>query len=163
MRRILTLVIAGIGATLAGAALAQDQKTEGRLTSELTFQSIDTQSKGYIHQGDLEEFRESVFAGMDLNDDHAVTFQEFITWDPGFSNLAETKKKTDAYQVALRVVFAFWDRDGNDKITTSEMRHAMNADFRRADLNDDAILSENEFLNGFTIIVAVKAAFRPDL
>ena len=163
MKPILTSIVAGIGVIFANGALAQEQKTEGRLTSELTFQSIDSKSKGYIHQGDLEEFRESVFAGMDLNDDHAVTFQEFITWDPGFSNLAERNRKTEAYQVALRVVFAFWDRDGNDKITTSEMRHAMNADFRRADLNDDAILSEDEFLKGFTIIVAVKAAFRPDL
>lgn len=43
------------------------------------------------------------------------------------------------------------------------MRHAMIADFRREGTNDDAILTEDEFLKGFTIIVAMKAALRPDL
>ena len=40
---------------------------------------------------------------------------------------------------------------------------AMSADFRRADLDEDALLTETEFLQGFPIIVAMRAAIRPDL
>ena len=35
-------------------AFADSHKSEGRLTAELTFESIDRHSNGYIHQGDLE-------------------------------------------------------------------------------------------------------------
>ena len=155
--------LAGITSVLTGGALADDHETDGHVTAKLTFASIDQHSKGYIHQGDLEIFRDSVFAGMDKNEDGAVTYPEFRSWDPGFSYLAEEKGKVENYNTAIRVVFAFWDRDGDGKISTAEMRHAMNADMRRADLNDDAVLTEDEFLKGFTIIVAVRAAFRPDI
>ena len=100
---------------------------------------------------------------MDFDDNLRLTYEEFGTWDPGFSVLAEEKGKTDAYVTAIKIVFAFWDRNGDGEITTSEMRHAMNADFRRADINDDAVLTEDEYLKGFAIIVAIRAAFRPDL
>lgn len=157
------LVLFGLVSAITIPVLADSHKTEGRMLSELTFSSIDRHSNGYIHQGDLEEFRDSVFAGMDSDDNNSITYQEFRSWDPGFSYLADERSKLDTYDTAIRVVFAFWDRDADGEISTSEMRHAMSADFRRADLNDDAVLSEDEFLNGFTIIVAIKAAFRPDL
>ena len=35
-------------------------------------------------------------------------------------------------------------------------------DFRRADLNDDAILTKEEFPNGFLITSAIKAALKPE-
>ncbi|MCR9136361.1 MAG: signal transduction protein [Alphaproteobacteria bacterium] len=159
-----SLIIAGaLGLTGVHVALADDQKTDGRLTSELTFSAIDRHDNGYIHQGDLEAFRSDVFASMDYDDDKRVTYEEFAAWDPGFSALADEKGKSDAYVTATKIVFAFWDRDRDGEITESEMRHAMNADFRRADIDDDAVLTEDEFLNGFIIIVAIKAAIRPDL
>lgn len=147
----------------ANPSLADSHKTEGRLTAELTFSSIDRNANGYIHQGDLEVFRSDVFASMDSDENSRLTYDEFSAWDPGFSAIAEKTGKADAYMTATKIVFAFWDRDGDGAITESEMRHAMNADFRRADINDDAALSEDEFLKGFTIIVAMKAALRPDL
>lgn len=39
----------------------------------------------------------------------------------------------------------------------------MNADFRRADLDDDGVLLQQEFIQGFAVIVAMRAAIRPDL
>ncbi len=157
------LVAAVLGVSCADAALADNHKTEGRLTSELTFSAIDRHSNGYIHQGDLEVFRSDVFTSMDYDDNGRLTYEEFAAWDPGFSLLAEEKGKSEAYVTATKIVFAFWDRDADGEITESEMRHAMNADFRRADLNDDAVLTEDEFLNGFIIIVAIRATIRPDL
>lgn len=157
------VVAAVLGLSGVEAVLADDNKTKGRLTSELTFSAIDRHSNGYIHQGDLEVFRSDVFTSMDYDDNGRVTYEEFAAWDPGFSLLAEEKHKTGPYKTAIKIVFAFWDRDADGEITESEMRHAMIADFRRADINDDAVLTEDEFLNGFIIIVAIKAAFRPEL
>lgn len=157
------VIAAALGLTGTHAVLADNHKTEGRLTSEITFSAIDRHANGYIHQGDLEAFRSDVFSSMDYDDNNRLTYEEFAAWDPGFSVLAEEKGKSDAYVTATKIVFAFWDRDGDGEITESEMRHAMNADFRRADIDDDAVLTEDEFLNGFIVIVAMKAAIRPDL
>ncbi len=158
----LTVAVA-VALASAHPVFADSHKTEGRLTAELTFSAIDRNSNGYIHQGDLEAFRDDVFVSMDADENNSLTYAEFSAWDPGFSAMAEKEGKADAFVTATKIVFAFWDRNGDGKITTSEMRHAMNADFRRADLNDDAVLSQDEFLNGFTVIVAMKAALRPDL
>lgn len=163
MKSIILAFAASIALAASPPTFAQKAKNEGRLTAELTFASIDTAGKGFIHQGDLEIFRSDVFASMDSNDDRRLSYEEFSLWDPGFSSIAERKGIADAYTTATKIVFAVWDRNGDGEMTTAEMRFAMNADFRRADLNDDAVLSENEFLQGFLIIVAARAAIRPDL
>jgi Ca2+-binding EF-hand superfamily protein len=161
----ITALTIAIGLTICGqtqTALAAD-KPAGRLAAEMTFASIDTTDKGYIHQGDLEGFRSSVFAGMDYDDTGRVSYPEFAAWDPGFSSIAAEEGKSDAYVTASKIVFAFWDRNGDGEINDPEMRFAMNADFRRADLNDDGVLSQQEFIQGFAVIVAMRAAIRPDL
>jgi hypothetical protein len=147
----------------APLALAQTDKPEGRLTAELTFASIDAGDKGYVHLGDMEQFRASVFAGMDYDEDRKLSFDEFAAWDPGFSTIAEDEGKSDALTTAKKVVFAFWDRNGDGLISEPEMRFAVNADFRRADLDGSSTLTEDEFIKGFAIIVAMRAALRPDL
>jgi Ca2+-binding EF-hand superfamily protein len=162
MTRTLALAFSAL-ALLSAQATANADKTEGRLTAELTFASIDRSGKGYVHQGDLERFRDEVFVSMDSDDNSRLTYSEFATWDPGFSAIAAADGKSDAYVTATKIVFAFWDRDGDGVLTVPEMRFAMASDFRRADLNDDAVLSENEFLMGFAVIVAMRAAIRPDL
>lgn len=147
-------------------ALAQDADAtgaEGRVVGETIFASMDTAGRGTIHMGDLEQFRKSVFAGMDYNDDAKVTYEEFSGWDPGFAGVAEAVGRGDAYLTASKIVFAIWDRNGNGELTEPEMRLAMTADFRRADLDDDALLSRDEFIQGFLIMVAMRAAIRPDL
>lgn len=158
----LTIAIGTMTCALAPIANAADKPT-GRFTAELTFDAIDTAGKGYIHQGDLEEFRSNVFSSMDYDDSGKLTYQEFTAWDPGFSSIAEEDGKSEAYTTATKIVFAFWDRDGNGEINEAEMRFAMNADFRRADLDDNGTLSQSEFIGGFAVIVAMRAAIRPDL
>lgn len=159
---VLAITIGATTCAFAPIANAAD-KPAGRLTAEVTFGAIDTAGKGYIHQGDLEAFRASVFTSMDYDDSGKLTYQEFASWDPGFSSIAEEEGKSDAYTTATKIVFAFWDRDGNGEINESEMRFAMNADFRRADLDDNGTLSQTEFIGGFAVIVAMRAAIRPDL
>ncbi len=113
--------------------------------------------------GDVEQFRDSVFEGMDYDSNGKVTYDEFSAWDPGFAFVANEVGRAEAYTTASKIVFAFWDRNGNGELTAREMRFAMSADFRRADLDDDAFLTQDEFINGFPIMVAMRAAIRPDL
>lgn len=148
---------------LIASAAAAEEKTEGRLTAELTFGSIDLQGDGYVDQGEMERFRSDVFISMDTSDDGKVVYGEFKDWDPGFSAIAAAENKLDAYVTATKILFSFWDRDGDGEMSQAEMRFAVIADFRRADLNDDALLTEAEFLRGFSAIVAMRAAIRPDL
>jgi len=108
--------------------------------------------------GDMERFHGDVFAGMDCKGDGAVVFDEFTARDRGFSYHATQAGRPGAYDTASRIVFAFWDRDGDGQMTEPGMCFAITADFRRADLNDDGMLSEAEFLNGFAVIVAMRAA-----
>ena len=146
-----------------GGAWAEQAGSEGRKVGEAIFATMDPNARGWIHQGDLEAFRASVFVGMDGDNNGKVTYAEFSAWDPGFAYVAEQTGRADAYTTASKIVFAFWDRNGDGEMTESEMRHAMTADFRRADLDDDGVLSQTEFLQGFPIMLAMRAALRPDL
>lgn len=135
----------------------------GRALAETLFATMDQTGRGAIHAGDLEDFRDSVFAGMDSDQSRGVTYREFADWDPGFRQIATNAGRESEYATASRVVFAFWDRDGDGSMSEPEMRTAMSADFRRADLDDDGLLTEAEFIQGFPIMVAMRAAIRPDL
>ena len=142
---------------------ANDLGVEGRYVGETIFESMDAAGRGKVHMGEIEQFRESVFAGMDYDGNGKVTYEEFASWDPGFVFVAEDLGRKEAYTTASKIVFAFWDRNGNGALTEREMRFAMTSDFRRADLDDDALLTKEEFINGFPIMVAMRAAIRPDL
>ena len=151
-------------ALLALPAAAQDQSgLAGRALAETLFDGMDDSGRGRIDAGQLQTFRSSVFAGMDYDADGSVTFDEFADWDPGFRRVAEELGRGDAFTTALRIVHAFWDRDGDGGLTDAEMQFALSQDMRRADLDDDGFLTREEFLHGFAVIVAMRAAIRPDL
>ena len=154
------LAIAVLLPFIATAAVAEE-KTEGRRLAELTFESVDTSGRGFVDMGQMEAQRDLIFISMDANDDGRLTEEELTSWDYGFANIAEEQDKVLAYTTALRVVFDFWDRDGDGAITQTEHRKAIFADFERADINSDAVLDQDEFLNGFGIIVALRAALKP--
>lgn len=149
-----------IAVTIASPVFSQ-AKTEGRQLAELTFESVDEAGRGYVDQGQMSNFGEDIRVSMDANDDGKITQDEWLGWDFGFSNIAETQNKELAYRTALRVVFSFQDRDGNGEISGTEWRKAASRDFQQADLNGDALLDKNEFINGFPVINAIKAALKP--
>ena len=60
----------------------------------------------WINMGDLEVFRDAVFAGMDYDKDGRVTYGEFADWDPGFRVVADALGRGDAYTTASKIVFA---------------------------------------------------------
>lgn len=160
-----SLLTATLGALLTAlpAAGQAEPGAEGRHIAETIFSSMDPAGRGTINMGDIETFRDSAFAGMDYDGDAQVTYSEFSGWDPGFARVAADLGRAEAYTTASKIIFAFWDRDGDGALTQREMRTAMSADFRRADLDDDALLTKAEFIGGFPIMVAMRAAIRPDL
>lgn len=160
MKTIFAAALFASAALTAPAAFAEE-KSEGKQLAEMSFTSVDQQGKGYVHVGDMEAFRSDVFVSMDYDDSNGISLDEFLNWDIGFDLLAEEADKAEAYKTAMKIVFAFWDLNNDGVISESEHRKSIAADFARADLNSDAILTETEFLNGLSIMVAVRAAMKP--
>lgn len=136
------------------------QTSPGKELAELSFDAVDVNERGKVDLGEFINFGRDVLTSMDSDDDDSISQEEFLYWDFGFRVLAEEKDRVRAYEAAQKIVFDFWDRDGDNLVSKTEHLKAMTADFRRADLNDDAYLSKEEFLNGFSVIVAIQAALR---
>ena len=162
MRRIAT-TIALCGLLPAGFAQGEAPGIEGRRIAETLFATVDVTGAGAFHTGDLEVFRRSVLAGMDADGDGSVPYAEFAAWDPGFARVAASMGRTEAHVTASKIVFAFRHLDGDGALQDREMRNALARDFRRADLDEDGFLSRDEFIGGFPVVVAMRAAIRPDL
>lgn len=154
-----TLVLAACLPLLATVAMAEEQ-TEGRHLAELSFASIDDTGRGYVDMGQMEQTRQDIFVSMDADDSGKLTEDEMLAWGYGFQTVAEDENKQRAYETAMKIVFAFWDRDGNGEITEGEHRRAIIADIQRADLNGDAVLDKSEFFNGFSVMVATRIALK---
>lgn len=148
-------------AVLAAPAVATAQSSEGRDLAKLAFQSVDKTERGYIDQGEFTTFGGDVFVSMDYDANNKLSLGEFLSWGFGMEQVAEDAGRAAAYETAMRVVFAFWDRDGDNQITRTEHRQSLLADFRRADADNDAVLTEEEFLLGFSVNVAARAAINP--
>ena len=163
MRPILMtpILIALLASPAAPPAAAQTQSGEGYNLTKLSFQSVDGAARGYIDLGAYSRFGGDVFYSMDADENGALSLGEFLSWGFGMDQVAEAAGRVEAYETALRVVFAFWDLNGDNAITRTEHRKALDADFRRADANNDAVLSEAEFMSGFTVNVAMRAAINP--
>lgn len=145
----------------AAPTLGFTQEGEGRRLAELAFQSLDSAERGFIDQGEFTNFGGDIFFSMDGDEDRRITLAEFLNWDFGMSQVAAEAGREDAYDTALRVVFAFWDRNGNGEISQTEHRRSLMADFQRADDDGDALLSREEFTTGFSVMVALRAAINP--
>lgn len=144
---------------LPSGSFAQDG--EGRRLSILGFQSIDMADRGYIDAGEYSSFGADIFTSMDYNDDSKLSLSEFLGWDYGMLQVAQDAGREAAYETALRVVFSFWDRNGDNMISKTEHRQSLNMDFQRADTDGDAVLSQQEFTGGFSVMVALRAAINP--
>ena len=142
----------------AGSASGQTEKTPGQELAETVFGSIEAETDGRIDLGQFVVFGRSIFTAMDQNEDSKVDFVEFQSFDFGFDGIARESDKEHAYETAQKIVFAFWDRDGDQKIDRTEYQTAMTWDFQRADVDNDAFLTMDEFLIGYIINRAYRAA-----
>lgn len=98
---------------------------------------------------------------MDNDESGAWSLAEFLIWDFGMQPAAVAAGREAAYETALRVAFAFWDRNADGMINRPEHRHRLTGDFRRADADNDAILTMDEFTSGFSVMGALRAAINP--
>jgi len=98
---------------------------------------------------------------MDQDENGRLSLAEYLSWDYGMAVVAQEAGREDAYETALRVVFAFWDRNGDNAVSRTEHRQSLNFDFQRADANGDAVLTAEEFTSGFSVMVALRAAINP--
>ncbi len=144
---------------LSGAALAQsDEPTPGRDLAELIYGSIEDNPEGAADMGEFVNFGQDIFVSMDYDESGSVDLKEFRDWDFGFNFIAEDEGQQRAYETAQKILFAFWDHDADGEIGRTEYHKSMITDFRRADTNDDAFLTRHEFLNGYVINLAYRAA-----
>ena len=135
-------------------AAAQDS---GRELSQLTFQSVDQNDDGTLSRSEVETMSSNILFSMDYDGSESVDLEEFMAWDFGYYYLAEERGETDRYESVKRVMFALLDFDGDGVIDASE-NHAGNLwAFQRADLDNDGVLSEDEYLQGWLPIVILRA------
>jgi len=149
-----TTLALSLALAIPGAAMAQ----EGKELAELVFEGIDQAGRGYVDMGEFTNFGGDVFYSMDQDENGKVSLDEFMAWSAGSSGIAEEIDRTNAYETAMRVVFAFWDRNGDAVLSRTEHRQSLVTDFRRADLDNDMTIDKNEFLTGFSLNIALRAA-----
>lgn len=150
-----------LAAALVAPMTLTAETGEGRRLADQAFDHIVKSGAGFMDQGQFLNAGRDVFAAMDYEDDGIINLGEFLVFDFGMRGVAEQAGREDALETGLRVVFAFWDRDGDGNLSVSEHQRALSMDFQRADDNGDARLSKEEFMDGFTVLVAARAAINP--
>lgn len=155
-------VTAGLALALSTSAFAADEPA-GRELARLGFLSIDANGDKIATVGEFMQYGEDVMASMDSNEDGAITYDEFSTWDFGFTNIAEAEGKMQGLDTARKIVFDFWDRSDDQVITGLEQQAAVVANIGYADLDGDGALSELEYLRGFIVNIAFRSALRDDM
>ncbi|MBL1436274.1 MAG: signal transduction protein [Rhodobacteraceae bacterium] len=144
---------------LSGPAMAQlNETTPGRELAELIYGSIEDNPSGAIDMGEFINFGRDIFVSMDSDNSGTVNLGEFTEWDFGFNFIAEDSGQERAYETAQKIIFAIWDHNADGKINLNEYHKSMVWDFRRADIDNDAFLTKNEFLRGYVVNVAFRAA-----
>jgi len=145
--------------TFAMPATAADN--DWKDLSGLAFQSIDADENGAVSPSEFSSFGEDVFVSMDSDESRALSLGEFYSWGFGMHDAATDSGRSDAFKTAMRVVFSLWDRNADDQVTASEYRQSLDFEFQRADLDGDGALTGDEYVAGFSVVVAAKAAIHP--
>lgn len=140
-----------------GSAQTQDP-FPGRELAELIYGSIDNGSDNAADIGAFVSFGQDIFVSMDADTSGSIDLGEFMDWDFGFDFIARDQGQERAYHTAQRIIFANWDHNGDGQIGHREYHKSMVWDFRRADTDDDALLTRAEFLKGYVINLAYRAA-----
>ncbi|MEM0947260.1 MAG: signal transduction protein [Pseudomonadota bacterium] len=143
--------------TLMATVSSAQAWESGQELSEVIFENIDTTGNGALDNGEISDMSESIAFSADSDGDEQITLDEFTAWDFGFAFLAENEGGGDTFAAVKRVMFAVADLDGDGAIDAREWRLNTRWNFERADLDGDALLTEDEFLTGWTPIVMLKA------
>ncbi|EBA14447.1 putative signal transduction protein with EFhand domain [Roseobacter sp. SK209-2-6] len=162
MKSLATISILALA--LSGPELAQsDDMTPGRALAELVYGSMEDDPSGAVDMGEFVNFGRDIFVSMDADESGSIDAQEFTDWDFGFNFIVEDSGQQRAYEAAQKILFAIWDHDADGEIERREYHKSMLWDFRRADVDDDAFLTQDEFLRGYVVNVAYRAAITGQL
>ena len=129
----------------------------GQELSEVLFEGVDSTGNGILDFGEIHQMSEDIAFSVDSDGDQLITLDEFRTYDFGFAYLAEAEGESETFSAVERVMFAVADLDANGAIDEREWRLSSRWSFERADLDGNAVLTKQEFLNGWTPIVMLKA------
>lgn len=130
--------------------------------NQTTFQSVDANQDGAVSWREVEHFRNLVMLSMDSNDDGVVTSDEYIFWDMGWADLAETRDKFTELEAARRDVFKVWDRNGDGRLSPDEQTLSQTRDFYVASENTNESLNFKQFSTRLRIIAAMNDALTRD-
>lgn len=158
--KYLCLTALAFSLVTTGLSAQEDQLKPGLELAETVFGSIEDRPNQMVDMGEFTSFGESIFVSMDSNESDSIDYSEFDEWDFGFNYIAENADQERAYATAKHIIFAFWDRDGDGSIGLSEYHQAMISDFRRADIDHNALLTRDEFLSGYIVNIGYRAAIK---
>lgn len=148
IRSLLLVLVTAL--VLPTAAIAWES---GQKLSKVIFADVDTTENSALGFGEIIYMAQSIALSADNDDDEEICLEEFIGGDFGFAYLAEA----DSFAAVKRIMFGVNELDNNDAIDARESRLAPRRHFERADTYDNAVLTECEFLNGWTPIVMLRA------
>lgn len=151
-------------ATLASLALAipaATQENDWKELSGMAFNTIDDDENGGITSQEFSKFGDDVFISMDYDGSNSLSLGEFFNWGFGMHNAAEEASRKYAFETAMRVVYSLWDLNADNQVTVDEYQQSLEFEFLRADLNHDKTLTREEYLAGFSVVVAAHAAIHP--
>lgn len=143
-----------LGMLAPGTALSWET---GKELSEVIFEGVDTSGNGLLDYGEISEMGESIALSADANSDGELSLDEFMAWDFGYAYLADVEDGTDTFTAVKRVMSAVSDIDADGTIDVRDWRLSNRWSFERADRDGDGLLTENEFLTGWTPIAMLKA------
>ncbi len=156
--RTLTAICALLLALPASGLAQSGESTPGRELAELVYGSIEDSPNGAADMGEFVDFGQEIFVSMDSDESGSISLGEFTEWDFGFNFIAEDAGQARAYETAQKILFAIWDHDADGEIARREYQKSMVWDFRRADTDDNALLTRDEFLSGYVVNLAYRAA-----
>lgn len=125
-------MLSSLAFALPVAAVTNDWKE----LSGLAFKSIDDDWNGVVTRSEYSNIGDDVFVSMDGNSSGSLSLSEFYACGFGLRDTAKMAGQAEAFNTAMRVVFALWDCDADNLITKQEYR------------------------SGFSVIVAAEAAIQ---
>lgn len=155
-----TLLATAFLTSLAFTSAANAQENWKEI-SGLAYGSIDDDGSRAVTMEEFSSFGDDVFVSMDDDGSSSLSLGEFYNWGFGMHDAAKDTGQTEAFRTAMRVVFALWDRNADNQVTSEEYQQSLAFEFARADLDQDEALSEGEYLAGFSVVVAAQAAIHP--
>ncbi len=139
-----TAAIALIAGAVAFSGAANAGSHGGGQKMMKRFGMIDTNGDKKITPDEVMEWRGSVFASMDADDDNELTMEEFMAVSMG-DGQGKNPEKKKMKQEKKRAKFKPMDTDGSGKVSEAEWTAAGKAGFAKADTDGDGAMSFNEF------------------